>query len=636
MFGRKKKSAPAATETKAPNLSFLYEIEPKGNMIFDERLIKKGDGFETCLHVYEYPTVVYDFWLQDIINRPNVVVTIDIASAPMDQVRQDINSSLSEDLNRIYSDTEDVAKLDAQFSYQNLQELYNRIKQAGEVIKLVHTRIYVSARTPEDLYRAVKELQEELDGMNYRNSVYLNETEYEWRALFTPYSKQMKCINRREGNPIPASALAAGYPFVSSSLLDPAGKYLGDTMTGGTVLFDQFHKTLLRLSYDILAVGSKGAGKSTLLKKLVKLNAIDGNFIRIIDVTGDFTELVEKLGGKVIGLDGSEGILNYLEVYKTDENEHTSFAKHLSKMNMLYRFLSPDSTTEERNDFENIVRQLYVEMGLWGGDLPMITGLPAQAYPTFSDLLLLIRSQLYENIQKRTIQKNLTENRIRRLENMELVISNLVQNYGQLFDGHSTVQDITGIPVVSFNIRPLTSVKSEIFNAMMFNILNLFWDNLFVIGMEEKQKFDAGETDLAALTKFCVVIDEAHAIVNTNNELVLDFVLDFLREMRKYFGSLTLASQYISDFFPKGGSGPAEDKMRTVFALAQYKFIMQQGSSALEMLRSVFEGELTDSELQRIPGYIQGQCLLMSNGSRPLEMIVRVTDEELALFKGGA
>src|SRR5699024_85246 len=82
-------------------------------------------------------------------------------------------------------------------------------------------------------------------------------------------------------------------------------------------LFDLFHRDRKRRFYNGVVVGKMGAGKSTLLKKLAMDNHSRGNFIRGFDVTGEFESLVNAMQGYTISLDGSEGIINPLQIYKT-------------------------------------------------------------------------------------------------------------------------------------------------------------------------------------------------------------------------------------------------------------------------------------------------------------------------------
>src|SRR5699024_7465681 len=125
-----------------------------------------------------------------------------------------------------------------------------------------------------------------------------------------------------------------------------------------------------RRFYNGVVVGKMGAGKSTLLKKLAMDNHSRGNFIRGFDVTGEFESLVNAMQGYTISLDGSEGIINPLQIYKTvdtsaeedhdpKKDEQDIFMQHLSKITMLYRFLAGAPTDEEIEEFKKLLRKLY-------------------------------------------------------------------------------------------------------------------------------------------------------------------------------------------------------------------------------------------------------------------------------------
>ena len=162
-----------------------------------------------------------------------------------------------------------------------------------------------------------------------------------------------------KGQSLTATGVAHGDPFHFSSLDDETGEFLGTTPCGGNVLFDLFTKTSTRLYYNFLAIGEMGSGKSTLLKKQFKSNAIMGNYVITFDISGEFTILTKTLGGKVIKLDGTEGILNPLEILKAGDDENISFTRHISKVSTFYKFLVGGSVSaEEIAEFEDIMRKI--------------------------------------------------------------------------------------------------------------------------------------------------------------------------------------------------------------------------------------------------------------------------------------
>lgn len=622
---------------KGYNPEFLASIQPQGGISFPELFVKKGDGFETIIHVYGYPTQVDKFWLHGVANMQDTIVTIDYATEPKSVAISTLNNSITEQYNRMYTDKESSSQLEAVSDLDSLRNMFDQISRNGEVIKMVHVRIYVHARTTVELERKVKDVLEDLEGQSFQGAVFLNETEYEWKSLFLPYKEQQELLNKREGKHMSALTCGAAFPFNFSELRDPNGTYYGTTFTGGSVIFDYFHKDKRRRYYNGAIVGTMGAGKSTLLKKIMLDNVVRGNKIRGFDVTGEFEELVADLDGKLISMDGTQGILNPLQVLRTDESEEQSFMIHLSKLSKFYRFLAPSASDEIINEFEKVLRGLYEVKGLIGKmESGGITNLSPAEYPIFTDLLNHIRNELYSDYDLKKIRTELSNGRVARLESIELTIENLVVNYGSLFDGHSSIENLNSEQIVFYSLRNLTSLKKEVFNAQMFNLLMLNWDNMLQNGKPQKEAYENGQLCFEDVIRFLVIMDESHRFINTENLLAVRELTSYSREARKYFGGLLFASQSIRDYVPDGSSDEAVAEIKKLFELTQYKFIMQQDSNALETMRKIFEGQLSESELEAIPFLEQGETVLAINSFRNIMFHVDADEEELKLFKGGA
>ncbi|TJZ32347.1 type IV secretion system protein VirB4 [Priestia megaterium] len=639
-FGRKEKTPQEIKQKKGYNPHFVAQIQPQGGVSFKENLVRNGDGYSTCIHIYEYPTNVNDFWLEPIMNMPNAITTLDVVSDERKQVVEAINKNMSEQNARHVNAKENIDRMDAQEQYLDMKELYRQVTN-GEVIKRIHLRIYIAEKTIPDLEKRLKEVIHHLETHNFRGSIFLNEQEYEWESLVTHFDIQKKYPNKRKGKEIPALALAGGFPFHFTHLDDPYGTYQGTTRTGGSVIFDLFHKDQQRKSYNAVLMGLMGAGKSTFLKKVTTDNAIKGYKIRGFDIVGEFESLVRELGGKQIALDGSEGQINPLQVFKTHEHEINSFTQHLSKLTVFYRFIAPEAKDDELKEYEKLLRKLYIQKQLWNdekGASNHITGLSPEAYPTFSEFLHLIRQELYTDEETREHHPNLGEYRKRRLELIELNIENLVETYAHLFDGISTIEDFNDEQVVFFSIRHLSKLKDEIAQAQLFNVMSLLWDGMLQNGEPQLAAYTKGTLSFEDAIRYLIVIDEAHHIVNTKkgNEHALDFLTEFSREARKYFAGLIYASHLISDFVPDGSEQTAIEKIKKLFDLTQYKFIMQQDDNNLDTIQRVFKTGITDSELAEIPKLPIGDVLLCIKSVKNILFHIEIDEEEKVLYGGGA
>lgn len=639
-FRKKEKTPQEIKQKKGYNPYFVAQIQPQGGVSFKENLVRNGDGYSTCIHIYEYPTNVNDFWLEPIMNMPNAITTLDVVSDERKQVVEAINKNMSEQNARHVNAKENIDRMDAQEQYLDMKELYRQVTN-GEVIKRIHLRIYIAEKTIPDLEKRLKEVIHHLETHNFRGSIFLNEQEYEWESLVTHFDIQKKYPNKRKGKEIPALALAGGFPFHFTHLDDPYGTYQGTTRTGGSVIFDLFHKDQQRKSYNAVLMGLMGAGKSTFLKKVTTDNAIKGYKIRGFDIVGEFESLVRELGGKQIALDGSEGQINPLQVFKTHEHEINSFTQHLSKLTVFYRFIAPEAKDDELKEYEKLLRKLYIQKQLWNdekGASNYITGLSPEAYPTFSEFLQLIRQELYADEKTREHHPNLGEYRKRRLELIELNIENLVETYAHLFDGISTIEDFNDEQVVFFSIRHLSKLKDEIAQAQLFNVMSLLWDGMLQNGEPQLAAYTKGTLSFEDAIRYLIVIDEAHHIVNTKrgNEHALDFLTEFSREARKYFAGLIYASHLISDFVPDGSEQTAIEKIKKLFDLTQYKFIMQQDDNNLDTIQRVFKTGITDSELAEIPKLPIGDVLLCIKSVKNILFHIEIDEEEKVLYGGGA
>ena len=630
--------------TKKPerDMNLLNEIKPAGGITFkDVKYITTGSGYEGCIHIYKFPENIDTYWMAKVCNINGTVALVDISTDNMSEVKKNLNKSMKEQAGR-RSGARDFAELyDADKRLDEMKRMYDEINSYNEVIKLVHIRIFLADRSFESLEKKIKNIMDKLEtDSGFLTTIYLNESKSEYKSMTRSYKKQKEEMFFPKGQSLTATGVAHGDPFHFSSLDDETGEFLGTTPCGGNVLLDIFQKTSTRLYYNFLAIGEMGSGKSTLLKKQFKSNAIKGNYVRTFDISGEFTILTKTLGGKVIKLDGSEGILNPLEILKAGDDENISFTRHISKVSTFYKFLVGGSVdAEEIAEFEDVLKQLYSSFGLWSDDRRNIqcTGLPAASYPTFTDYLNFLtesmevmQNEKYSHLEEQVVAKTLLlRDKIRK------VIKNIVDTYGTLFDGHTSIDNILDEQIVTFDISTLKELKDEVFDAMIINIISLCWDNCVTNGKLMLNMLREGKIKLWDVTRFLILIDESHRWLNAKKTHALDLVSVYLREARKYFGGIGLASQRAADYVPEGSDSDAVNKLKNIFELTQYKFVFRQSSNAKKLLYQIFDGELTGTQIDKIPKLEIGQCILLISGDKNIEFKVHLTKDEDMLFSGG-
>ena len=370
----------------------------------------------------------------------------------------------------------------------------------------------------------------------------------------------------------------------------------------------------------------------------MKSRALRGDFVRIFDITGENSELVKRLGGRVLNMDGTDGIINFLEIFRAGDTEHTSFARHMSKLKTSYQFINPQADIQEIVSFQEIVQELYRRFQLLPGEGKQITGLSAKTYPRLQDLLELIEETTEELSRQecQTLKKVLVEERLLNLEKNRKQIKMLIETYGYMFNGWTSIDKMSDIKVVSYNLTQIKDLSPEIFDLQLFNLLSLSWDDAITNGSVMKKLWEEKKIALKDVVHFILYIDESHRWVNANKLFALELLGIYLREAPKYFGAIWLASQSIRDYVPEGSTVESIDKLKSIFELAQYKFIFHQDSNTLPIIERVFENVLTFSQKEQIPRLQRGETILCISGDQNIEFNVYLSSEEERLFAGGA
>ena len=618
------------------NPYLLNAIQPMGGFELNHTdYVKTGNGYETCLYVYQYPKIVDRHWLAAVTNNPASITTIDVESIDSFTVKKDLKNGIAEYKGRMGTAKNTLDAMDADEKRIELSEIAYKVQQLGEVIKRITTRIYVAGASYADLMERANYIKKEVcESKDWLAAINLNEMEYEWCAKLQPASIQRKdVLSKRNGKPVPATTLGGGDPFHYTSLNDKYGSNLGYTLSNGEdgrVLFDLFQSDDIRTSYNFIAAGVMGKGKSTLLKKLLRDRAGRGDYVRVIDVTGEFTDTALAVGGKVIYLDGNGGILNLFQINKVAEDDMDSYSSHISNLVTIYKFIAPESTHVEQLIFEDMLRQLYESYGMTPEQFMKsglkITELPAKSYPILEELLPFI---------DRAEQEETNLDTVNYLRNIKQVVGSLVRNFGNIFNGHTSIDNLIDTQVVIYNIAELSGKRSEIFDAQLFNALSLCWANAVKTGSRMKRLYEEKQIAFSDVRHFLLLIDESHKTINALKPYAVEQVLRYAREGRKFFAGIGLASQSIRDYVPNGVNSDAADKIKRLFELCQYKFILMQDSNSLRVIREIFSEQFTEAEIAMIPRLERGQCILAINGDKNVTLQVEVTEEELRMFKGG-
>lgn len=619
----------------------LAAIQPAGGIRFHPAYIRTGSNYGAILTIYDWKSELDSHWLSPLVNQNNLIVSADFGVTDAREVKRLIDRSFTEQKIRFQTENKDGEQMDAGRRYQELKELRDAVANQGETLRFVTIRLYVSARRLEELEERVTKIQSAVETAEYHCTVLLHEQKQEWQSLLLPYKRQQKLSNARDGQILPGSAISDGNPFNFSYLSDPYSCYMGSTPTMGSFNFNLFTKTKKRLSYNALVYGAMGSGKSTLLKKLIEVQALFGDYVRILDPSGEYQPLVEALGGKYLSLDGRDGILNEFEIQKTDENEGTCWVQHVSKLTAIYRLRRQNQCGQnELNTYSKLLLDFYISFGIIPKDGKItqqtpVCGLPSEYYPTMSDFLTYLNKRIQEYEPSADAEHGeLGKKFLLQADEVRSTYENLVRNYGSLLDGHTSIQNISQTQILCFNVYTVLKLEPAICSGILYNALMMYWDHCVRVGSRMKALYENREIAERDIIHSMVIVDESHHILNAQFVDCVRQMTVMAREMRKYFSGIVFATQLITDNL-KGDNASTEEKaVQDLFDLATYRFIGKQTATCIPVLESKFPGMYTETELYRIPSLDMGSFMVTA-GDQNLEVKFFITEVEDRLFAGG-
>ena len=156
-----------------------------------------------------------------------------------------------------------------------------------------------------------------------------------------------------------------------------------------------------------------------------------------------------------------------------------------------------------------------------------------------------------------------------------------------------------------FGVKGLLQSSGNVKNAMLFNVLSYFSNQLLTVG------------------NTVATLDELH--VWLSNKVAIEYIRNVLKRARKQGSSLVLASQNMEDFMLPG----VAELTKPLFAIPTHQFLFNAGSIDKRLYMDSLQLEESEYELIRYPQ--RGVCLYKCGNERYL-LEVKAPEYKAALF----
>lgn len=601
-----------------PSLISPLNLFEKTNMI---RLDDKDIQMATIKSI---PPFVDELFFEEIFNYPKVRACISIKDAiTQEELIRWVNSQyqfLLSDRNTTKK-LSDATELDTQ--KENFQVLMNDIKNGDEKIKEVSLILIIEGdkKEREDILQDLKRLAD-----TYQIKIDI------------PRLRQMEAWQNYDITTssfkdyafyLPTMTLSAGFPFTKTYFNDSNGYMFGvDIHTSLPIFYDPFTLTNSRTSHNMAIISSTGGGKSYTMKKMIVNEFARGTKIFIFDAENEYKKIVTANNGEYIDLYSKKGgIINPLQIrfIPSDEEEQESketdcpLAKHLGFLEAFFKTAFENISEKELVMLLAIVEALYNKKNIYKNtSINTLQNLKNTDYPIFSELYSFIPEY------KKTVKSKEKEKII---DQLEILISRfLTGTDSYLFDGHTTI-DLSN-DLIAFNLQELLySGNQRLINTQTLNLLT-YLNNSIVSNKIINDKLKVEDRK-----HVMIIADEFHLFIDENNFEVLRNFGQLARRIRKYSGSLVVATQSVKDFV---GSSQILRHATAIFNNCQYQMVgMLKEDDLLAYLELFKQNPLTDTQKAFLMSARRGEFLLNIDSKNRLRIWVRATELEREMMGEG-
>ncbi len=577
-----------------------------------------------CYNLSDYPLQVGNAWAASFFLLDRTKVIMKFSPMPRMDSEKQIDKAIMEMEAKLNRAGRSSAQIDLQTHLETLRELLVGLKNNNQQLYNVNTYIVSEDAAKKDVRAMLKQ-----QGFKY--------SEMFSRQIDGFISSNISRRDNMKGTlrGMPTSTLAAAFPFISNSLQDPNGIYLGDNEY--PVFVDFFKRDRERVNSNMMIIGKSGSGKSYATKTLLTNLAADNCKIFILDPENEYKALTKNLGGKFIDVGSSlQGIINPFHIitsldasedekeeldengepiFKEKESVDDSFAQHLQFLEQFFRVILEGINSDAFEVLNSLIIDVYKEKGITYKT--NLSKFKPEDYPIFDDLYDLILKRL------KTAKDEFT---LRNLMTVETYIKKFATGgrNSALWNGPTSIE--TNENFVTFNFQSLVAGNNPtVTNAQMLLVFR-YLNNEIINNKDFNQKYHKNR-------KIVVAVDEAHIFINPKYPIALDFMAQMAKRIRKYGGMQIVITQNLADFV---GSDEIKRQSTAVINACQYSLIFSLAPNDVNDLIELYKksGGINEEEQNSIVTAGVGQAFLITGPTSRTTVQVVAHDYVKQLFGG--
>ena len=480
----------------------------------------------------------------------------------------------------------------AEFTYNDAKYIRKEMQINNEELYFLYIYINLFSNDKKELLYNIDKIEGILQskGLQTRRSNFRQEQIFLTCLPLLENNKDLKLIGKRN---ILTSGLVSTYPFMSSSIFDDEGIYVGNNMYNNSIVLIDRYNTAKYKNANMCVFGTSGAGKSFYTKAIILRNVLLGIEQYVIDPEREYIELANNLKGTIIKLGTtSENFINIFDIRKEsiEENEHGYLATKIGKLIGFFNLIFGELNEEEKAILEEKIIEVYKKKNINFNDKSLYKN---NKFKTTKDMPIL--EDFYNILSDEKTKK------------FKIKLIPFIKGSLKFFNNYTNIELNKKLIIAD-----VYELGEDNMKYGMYLFVELFWDKIKINRNVKK----------------AIYLDEIWRLIGvTSNKEVAKFIYKIFKTIRKYGGSSVAITQDISDLFSleDGAYGKSilnNSSIKTFFSLEEENIkLLSQYSN------------ISDKEKIEIKSLRRGECLTFV-GDEHILINVEVSEFEKELIEG--
>ena len=319
------------------------------------------------------------------------------------------------------------------------------------------------------------------------------------------------------------NGLISTYPFITSSIFDEEGIFIGKNIYNNSLIFVNRYNTEKYRNANMCIFGTSGAGKSFYTKLLILRYRLLGIEQYVIDPEREYIKLAKELDGTEIKIGPSSN--TYVNVFdireeSLEEGEKGYLTVKIAKLIGFFNLIFGEMNEEEKGIIEEKIIKLYNLKNINFDDESLFivnkNNIISKKFKSSLDMPIL--EEFYEIL-----------NEDEKTKKFSIKLIPFIKGSLKFFNNYTNIELNNKLIVAD-----VYELGEENLKYGMYLFTELFWDKIKINRKNKK----------------AIYLDEIWRLIGvTSNKEVASFIYKIFKTIRKYGGSGVAITQDVSDLF---------------------------------------------------------------------------------------